>query len=422
MFTHFWARPKLLRSIRRKTRLCPFASPWSRLHAEPLEDRRLMSVDYATTVVDVKQAEVADEISSRDPSPAASALPERFRSAAEFESWLADAAVAQWGHLFGQTTFYPQWDWGRFYTTDAVFLGGPLVPATMAGPTNTFSETNVQVEGVDEADLVETDGEYLYILSGQDLVIVQAGIGDELEVVSRTRLNQRPLGMYLSGDRLALVSSTPADHGLVRPIDPIPVIVFNDGANREESDETEPAGPTTTVAVLDVRNRSAPSLVHTTEMDGQLVTSRVVDGQLRLVVTNSLQLPRPIAHPVATVPEPETPVQPSLPSDPNVIRILPAVDGFWQGPPGPPQVYETKTEYLTRLRGELIETVMPQLRNLSLDGDVTSTVKLFEPTDLYRPDSFYEQSVITVATFDLASDEAGTIATANVMSAHAPQV
>jgi hypothetical protein len=42
-------------------------------------------------------------------------------------------------------------------------------------------------------------------------------------------------------------------------------------------------------------------LVQKTELDGQLVTSRVVDGQLRLVLNNQLQLPEPIAKPIATV-------------------------------------------------------------------------------------------------------------------------
>ena len=391
-----------------------------------MEDRRLMNADDPSAVLDADHASAAAEVASSDASqdaPAASALPERFESSAEFESWLAEAAVAQWGHLFGQTTHNPQWDWGRVYTTDAVLLGGPLVATLAAGPANAFSDTNVQVEGVDEADLVETDGEYLYILSGQDLVIVKAGIGDELQIVSRTRLTERPQGMYLSGDRLALISSTPADSGLVRSIDLFPVVVFNDAVASEQTDDTEPAGPTTTVTVLDISDRTAPSFVQTTEMDGQLVTSRVVDGELRLVLTNSLQLPRPIAHPVDTVAEPGETVRHIVSPDPGVITIMPAVEfSFWPGPSGPPQVYETQAEYLTRLRDGLLDSVLPQTRALSLDGDAISEAALFEPTDLYRPGSFSEQSVITVATFDLASNEAGAAATANVMSAHAPQV
>ena len=37
-----------------------------------------------------------------------------------------------------------------------------------------YSRTNVQVEGVDEADIVKTDGKYIYVVSGQKVVIIDA--------------------------------------------------------------------------------------------------------------------------------------------------------------------------------------------------------------------------------------------------------
>ncbi|UCC28619.1 MAG: beta-propeller domain-containing protein, partial [Candidatus Bathyarchaeota archaeon] len=37
-----------------------------------------------------------------------------------------------------------------------------------------FSTTNIQVAGVDEADIVKTDGEYLYVLTGGSLLIIKA--------------------------------------------------------------------------------------------------------------------------------------------------------------------------------------------------------------------------------------------------------
>src|SRR4029078_7176405 len=68
-----------------------------------------------------------------------------------------------------------------------------------------------------EADLVEADGRYLYLISGQDLVIVQAGAAGDMQITSRVHLDQAPTGMYLSGDRLALVSnnSSPSYGGIL---------------------------------------------------------------------------------------------------------------------------------------------------------------------------------------------------------------
>ena len=40
----------------------------------------------------------------------------------------------------------------------------PMEPSETAS--SDYSETNVQVAGVDEADIVKTDGEYIYIVSG----------------------------------------------------------------------------------------------------------------------------------------------------------------------------------------------------------------------------------------------------------------
>ncbi|MFX0210243.1 MAG: beta-propeller domain-containing protein, partial [Candidatus Hodarchaeota archaeon] len=42
-----------------------------------------------------------------------------------------------------------------------------LSPDAKAAPEH--STTNIQVAGVDEADIVKTDGEYLYVVSGPDV-------------------------------------------------------------------------------------------------------------------------------------------------------------------------------------------------------------------------------------------------------------
>lgn len=46
-----------------------------------------------------------------------------------------------------------------------------------------YSTTNIQVEGVDEADVVKTDGEYLYIVSTeeQQLYIVRTNNGNPMD-------------------------------------------------------------------------------------------------------------------------------------------------------------------------------------------------------------------------------------------------
>src|ERR1044072_1357575 len=69
-----------------------------------------------------------------------------------------------------------------------------------------YSDTNTQEQGVDEADLVETDGQYLYSLTGGRLVIISAVPAEETQVVSTTAIEGSPSGIYLDGDRLVVLS------------------------------------------------------------------------------------------------------------------------------------------------------------------------------------------------------------------------
>lgn len=51
-----------------------------------------------------------------------------------------------------------------------------------------FSNTNNQVAGVDEADIVKTDGRNIYIVSGSTMVILQAYPPESAKVLSRISL------------------------------------------------------------------------------------------------------------------------------------------------------------------------------------------------------------------------------------------
>jgi hypothetical protein len=78
------------------------------------------------------------------------------------------------------------------------------------------SDTNVQVSGVDEEDVVKTDGTYLYIVSYTSVEIVQAYPPSEMRNVSAIQAKDvlgmadtsaSIQGIYLSGDRLVILVS-----------------------------------------------------------------------------------------------------------------------------------------------------------------------------------------------------------------------
>jgi uncharacterized secreted protein with C-terminal beta-propeller domain len=100
--------------------------------------------------------------------------------------------------------------------TESDFDGG--IPATTAS-TSSVSTTNVQVAGVDEGDIVKTDGEYAYILSrdGTSVHIVDVNPPEDAEIVStiNTRGNIREI--YVRGDALVIIGQRS-----VYQIDPSP--------------------------------------------------------------------------------------------------------------------------------------------------------------------------------------------------------
>jgi uncharacterized secreted protein with C-terminal beta-propeller domain len=67
-----------------------------------------------------------------------------------------------------------------------------------------YSKTNTQVEGVDEADIIKTDGKNIYLVSGSILYIVSAQPAESMEILSKIDLKSVPQDIYLDGDRLAV--------------------------------------------------------------------------------------------------------------------------------------------------------------------------------------------------------------------------
>ena len=424
MMRPLWAKLILADRFPRRTRPRSFKSKGNRLRLEQLENRLFMNADNplaASSLLSGQDALQTVATVSSSVNDTTNAPWQRFQSTEELEAWLVEGAVARWQHLFGQTNaivFCGDIGSGGTFTltrTDqntANFLA--ISNMSMASlDAASISNTNLQVAGVDEADLVETDGEFLYIISGNDLVIVEAGTGDNFRVASRVHLQERPTGMYLSGNRLTLISTGNSASEMY----------FSPGIQAFLPWQMYPndfpgSNPTTTVTVLDITDRALPTLVQKTELDGQLITSRVVDGELRLVLSNQHDFPMPIV--VESTQNEVSPYEPQE-GDPAQIRLISRWTGNGAGR------YETKEEYLARIHDQLISWAHPHIRELTADGEVTSETALFEPQDLYRPDSLVEGyittiAITTIATFDLMSDDPGVVATANVITTNATTV
>lgn len=69
---------------------------------------------------------------------------------------------------------------------------------------DSFSMTNIQVEGIDEADIVKNDGEYLYIVTGQEVAIVKASPAKSAKVLAKIIFNGRIQGLYINKNKLVV--------------------------------------------------------------------------------------------------------------------------------------------------------------------------------------------------------------------------
>ena len=70
--------------------------------------------------------------------------------------------------------------------------GGEDRGATASDSATTFSQTNNQVKGVDEADFVKNDGKYIYLLHGQTFQVVKAWPADQMTPASSIAIEGYP--------------------------------------------------------------------------------------------------------------------------------------------------------------------------------------------------------------------------------------
>lgn len=130
------------------------------------------------------------------------------------------------------------------------------------------SGTNNQVAGVHEADLVKTDGAYVYVVAGGTLHIIEALSARR---VSATRLEGETREMLLSGDRAVVYTS----FGTVGPR-------CTYGYDCQFAGD----GSSTKILVLDIANRAAPRLARKIELSGSLMAARSIGNAIHTVVAD----------------------------------------------------------------------------------------------------------------------------------------
>ena len=361
---------------------------------------------------------------------------EQFGSCPEAEQYLKTMAVEQIDLQIDGIKSGQCWGWSC-----AVRGGedwGAPVDATGAGqasggeqaPSGTadYSQTNTQEEGVDEADLVKTDGEWLYILRGTNLLIVSATPAADTHIVSTTPIAGAPTEMFLHGDTL---------------------LVFSTLWGWQQTGAEQQSGPKAwndqlAVTVLDVSDRAAPSVLRQSVVEGTYVSSRLVDGSAHIVVRTQVTLPMAdvsglawggtepggsgggsatdagSVEPVADVTLPATdggpaPVEPAKPDRTDPLTA--DADGPAVADPDPPaETSSTDAEWLAKVdaaRAKALEAVaaltlddlLPLTWTVDANGAKGTPERLTACTGIYHPSVANGPGILSIVTVRL--DEAG---------------
>jgi hypothetical protein len=142
-----------------------------------------------------------------------------------------------------------------------------------SGPTQ-GTGTNNQVAGVDEADFIKNDGQYIYLAQNGALRIIDSWPANETHEVSKTPITGHPTKLFVLGDKaLVYVSSLGGSY------------------NREctygyDCDFTGD-GSTTKLLVFNIADRAAPVLEREIALSGSLIAGRRVGSAIHTVVTQA---------------------------------------------------------------------------------------------------------------------------------------
>ena len=176
---------------------------------------------------------------------------------------------------------------GYYGELDIAFDGAMMndvmqsVPSESAGESISKSEhstTNTQVKNVDEADIVKTDGEYIYYVSNNTLYIVKAA---NLEIVSTIKTMDKDERFYISEIYLKDNKVVLLGNGYILE-EPI---VVEDENEKEKNRIYARANRVDTVkaVVYDIKDKNNPKLEREVELEGDYVASRMVGDNLYFI-------------------------------------------------------------------------------------------------------------------------------------------
>ncbi len=164
---------------------------------------------------------------------------------------------------------------------------GVAVPASLPSGTGIgaqdYSQTNVQVAGVDEPDFVKNDARYIYVISGNTLAIVDAYPAASASIISKTDIGDTPREIFVNGDRLVLLSTGYAE--ITAPDTPQKM---SGGIAIMPKYPVYRSNPVTHAVFYDITDRTHPKIFKDYSIDGDYVNARMTGNTVYLLSRESV--------------------------------------------------------------------------------------------------------------------------------------
>lgn len=135
-----------------------------------------------------------------------------------------------------------------------------------------FSLTNIQVQGVDEADIVKTDGAYIYYVSENSLYIVEAYPVENSKIVSKLDFDSSLSNIYIKGDSLVVFGDEGFNYGTSKDFARIGIM--------------PPISNSVFLQVFDISDKANPKKEKDLKIDGSYFDSRLIGDYLYFLVNN----------------------------------------------------------------------------------------------------------------------------------------
>ncbi len=215
----------------------------------------------------------------------------KFNSTAEVEQYVRDSMATDHGGVYrtypvtavsgglgsGSSSGVPDVSQESTKSNMALPVPAAVDYSTVSSGSGDYSQTNIQVAGVDEPDIVKNDARYIYTISGQTLTIVDAYPAEKAAVVSKTEIYDVPKDLFVTGDRLVLftVGWDSPEYGEENTASGGTDVIIR----RPVSGNS----PVTHAVIYDISDRSNPKMLKDYTIEGDYTDARMIDSLVYMV-------------------------------------------------------------------------------------------------------------------------------------------